>query len=77
MSRDNLYVVPHESQWEVRTDEEQGDTDFPRYDSREDAVDAAILSAENSGKRGRIGQVYVRRPDGEMELTRTVTPAIE
>lgn len=75
MSRDNLYVAAHQSQWEVRTDEEQGDSDMPRYDSREEAIDAAILSAENSGKRGRHGHVYVEEPDGTFRLEKTVEPA--
>lgn len=72
MSRDTLFVSPHQSQWEVHTDESLSDTDFPRYDSREDAVDAAILSAQNSSKRGREGQVYVRDDDGTFRLERAI-----
>ncbi len=74
MSRDNLFVSPHQSQWEVRTDEAQGDGDFPRYDHREEAIDAAILSAQNSSKRGREGHVYVRSEDGTFRLERAIPP---
>ncbi|TPW31906.1 hypothetical protein [Pararhizobium mangrovi] len=65
MSRDTLYVTRHQGQWELRSDNEQGDGDMPRYDSREDAIDAAILSAQNSSKRGREGRVYVQPGEGE------------
>lgn len=72
MSRDILYVQPHQDQWEVLTDNEQGDADMPRYDSKEEAIDAAILSAENSQKRGRVSQVLVKDAEnGEYRVERT------
>lgn len=70
MSRDTHYVLPHGDQWEVRTDNEQGDADFPRYDDREDAVAAAILSAENSYERGRDAVVLVKEADGRYRTER-------
>ncbi|WP_043765750.1 hypothetical protein [Algiphilus aromaticivorans] len=60
MSRDTLYVTPKESHWQLTTDEAQGDADIPRYDSKEAAVSAAILSAENSRERGRDARVLVQ-----------------
>lgn len=74
MSRDTLFVRPHQSQWEVRSDEEQGDADFPRYDKKEEAIDAAILSAENSAKRGRHGDVFVEEEDGSLKLEKSCEP---
>lgn len=75
MSRDTLFVSPHQSQWEVHSDEAQGDSDFPRYDSKEEAVDAAILSAQNSSKRGREGHVYVRdAEEAQFRLERSIAP---
>lgn len=60
MSRDTLYVTPQENYWQLTTDEAQGDTDMPRYDSKEAAVAAALLSGENSQKRGRDARVLVQ-----------------
>lgn len=75
MTRDVLYVCPHQDQWEVRSEGDEGDTDFQRHDSKEAAIDVALLSAENSQKRGRTAQVLVRdEPDGDFRVERTFAP---
>ncbi len=74
ISRDTLYVEPRQDQWQVRSDNEQGDADMPIFESREAAIDAAILSAQNSGKRGRRGAVYVAEKNGGFHLERAIEP---
>ncbi|GGO95974.1 hypothetical protein [Stakelama pacifica] len=74
MSRDNLYVEPRQDQWQVRSDNQQGDADLEIFDSKEAAVDAAILSAQNSAKRGRRGHVYVEESNGAFHLEREFEP---
>ena len=64
MSRDTLYVVPEDAVWRVVTDESQGDADLPRYDDKEAAVSAAILSAQNSQADGRVARVLVQDDTG-------------
>ena len=64
MSRDTLYVVPEDAVWRVVTDEAQGDADLPRYDDKEAAVSAAILSAQNSQADGRVARVLVQDDAG-------------
>lgn len=64
MSRDTLYVVPEDAVWRVVTDESQGDADLPRYDDKEAAVSAAILSAQNSQADGRVARVLVQDDAG-------------
>lgn len=60
MARDHLYVHPAKSKWEISSDEAQGDSDMAPFDTKEDAVAAAILSAENSHEKGRVAQVLVK-----------------
>ncbi len=71
MPRTQHYVVPHLDQWEVRTNDPQGDADMPRYDKREDAVAAAILSAQNAYEEGYDAEVLVQDPSGEYRVERS------
>ena len=47
---------------------------MPIFESREAAIDAAILSAQNSAKRGRRGAVYVAEQNGGFHLERAIEP---